>query len=246
MSDAPPAGSVDPTPGPPVDPSPGPPRRPLRDTLRSRRFIERALLLTLTAVLTGIVVPIIDDRRAREQRVFEADIARQQKVIDAQSELLVSMEALYSEWMLDVLKIIFYRTDPVNADPDRFEAMTAEYETNGWDFFGAAHRQQRLMERLAPPVAVRAMQRARFEVSERDSEILALVRQDAPDSAWLAFEDSFVVTRRNIEAALDTLAMGFGLTFYRGARRSMSDPADSIQQPLTSGSSVQSPQSEAQ
>src|SRR5688500_974322 len=87
------------------------PRRALRDTLRSRRFIERALLLTLTAILTGIVVPIIDDRRAREQRLFEADIVRQHNMIDAQNELLAEAEGLYGDWMLAVQEVLWYRTD---------------------------------------------------------------------------------------------------------------------------------------
>ena len=69
----------------------------------SQDFLERVLLLMLTAGGTGFLIPYvlkvvderkaqkqkeIDDRRLREQKLYEAALLRQNKIIDAQVQLL--------------------------------------------------------------------------------------------------------------------------------------------------------------
>jgi hypothetical protein len=75
----------------------------------SQDFLEKVFLLTLTAGVTGFLIPYvfkiiderkgqkqkeIDDRRLREQKLYEAALLRQNKVIDAQVQLLDNLANL--------------------------------------------------------------------------------------------------------------------------------------------------------
>ena len=55
-------------------------------------FVQNVVLLLLTALLTGLLVPyvlnIADDRKSPRQKEREAALARQAKIIDAQSAFL--------------------------------------------------------------------------------------------------------------------------------------------------------------
>ena len=61
-------------------------------------FVEKLVLLFLTAGLTGFLVPLlfrrIDERKHRQQKLYEADLARQAKIIDAQVKLIEDLAEL--------------------------------------------------------------------------------------------------------------------------------------------------------
>ena len=58
-------------------------------------FLEKVLLLLLTGVLTGLLVPEVAARvaesRYRRQKVFEAELQRQTNILSAQAELLIKI-----------------------------------------------------------------------------------------------------------------------------------------------------------
>jgi hypothetical protein len=76
-------------------------------------FIEKLVLLLITAGLTGFGLPILlrqrDDRKLREQKKFEAELARQSKIIEAQVELLESLAELLWEFQLSIIAVSYYR-----------------------------------------------------------------------------------------------------------------------------------------
>jgi hypothetical protein len=53
----------------------------------SPNFVEKLMILVLTAILTGFLVPYIltrvDAAKSKEQKLFEAEVARQAKLIDS-------------------------------------------------------------------------------------------------------------------------------------------------------------------
>jgi hypothetical protein len=55
-------------------------------------FLEKIAILLLTALLTGFLVPYVlkrvDEAKSVQQKIFEADLARQAKIIEAQSKFL--------------------------------------------------------------------------------------------------------------------------------------------------------------
>lgn len=62
------------------------------EVLTSSSFIEKAFLLIIGAVLTGILVPLIklrmDQNWFRQQKIFEADVARQAEIVRVRAQFL--------------------------------------------------------------------------------------------------------------------------------------------------------------
>lgn len=65
-------------------------------------FLEKIILLVLTALITGFGIPYVlkrvEQRKLREQKKFEDDLARQGKIIEAQSKLLGDLSQLLWKW----------------------------------------------------------------------------------------------------------------------------------------------------
>jgi hypothetical protein len=97
----------------------------------SQDFIEKAVILLLTAGLTGILVPLlfrlIDARRNKEQKIFEAELSRQSKIIDSQVKLLEDLSSLLWEYQLLLIAVPYYRQFP---ERDLFPAALKAYEEN--------------------------------------------------------------------------------------------------------------------
>ena len=79
----------------------------------SQEFIENTILLLLTAGLTGFLVPLlfrrIDQRKHAQQKIFEADLARQAKIIEAQVKLIEDLAQLLWEFQLRLIAVPYYR-----------------------------------------------------------------------------------------------------------------------------------------
>jgi hypothetical protein len=82
----------------------------LIEVLTSQSLIEKSVLLVLTAILTGIFAPLINSQmekqKFREQRIFDAEVSREAKVIDAQDELLSEIEGIISGFLLRALTVV--------------------------------------------------------------------------------------------------------------------------------------------
>jgi len=97
----------------------------------SHDFIENVAILLLTAGLTGVIVPLIfrliDERRNREQKIFEAELLRQSQIIDAQVKLLEDLSSLLWEYQLLLIAVPYYRQFP---ERDLYPAALKAYEEN--------------------------------------------------------------------------------------------------------------------
>ena len=97
----------------------------------SQDFIEKAVILLSTAVITGILVPylfkIIDHRRNIEQKIFEAELSRQSKIIDTQVKLIEDLSSSLWEYQLSLIAVPYYRQFP---DRKLFPAALKAYEEN--------------------------------------------------------------------------------------------------------------------
>ena len=102
----------------------------IREVVKSPSFVEHALLLILTAVLTGLLVPLITtilaDQKFREQRRFEADLARQAKIIDTQNELLSELEKIVYGYQLRAPALSWYNTQ--NKNSAKYQESLKTYE----------------------------------------------------------------------------------------------------------------------
>jgi hypothetical protein len=122
------------------------------DVLTGREFLQGLFLLVVTAGLTGLLVPAIkgrlDDRKYRDQKVFEADLSRQEKVIDAQAALLKdASEVMWSFYLLS-LKVTWYAA---SGNEERFDAAWQEWDEESWLLFGRLRAEISKAHRLTSP-----------------------------------------------------------------------------------------------
>lgn len=81
------------------------------EVLTGSSFLEKAFLLILGAVLTGILVPLIklrmDRNWFREQKIFEADVARQGEIVRARAQFLKDLVDPVWQFQLLALQVSY-------------------------------------------------------------------------------------------------------------------------------------------
>jgi len=81
-------------------------------TLKSGSFFEKVALLIVTAGLSGFLIPVIMANIAhktfQEEKLFEAELARQTKIIESQVKLLEDLADLLWEYQLLAIDVSFY------------------------------------------------------------------------------------------------------------------------------------------
>lgn len=104
--------------------------------IADQTFVRTVLILLLTAALTGLLVPYVkarmDDRKLKDQKRFEADLARQSKVIESQVLLLERLAELLWGFQFSCLEVSYYG---MTSNQARFEAAMKKYDTQSWDYF---------------------------------------------------------------------------------------------------------------
>lgn len=112
-------------------------------------FLQQAMLLLLGALVTGLGVPYvlrrIDQRKLRQQKIFEADLARQAKLIDAQASLLDEVTRLVWAWRYLAKQVVYYGA---RGDEERFSAAKKRYEDEVWGLLDALRTQISRSRRL--------------------------------------------------------------------------------------------------
>lgn len=119
------------------------------DVLTGEPFLQGLFLLIVTAVLTGLLVPVVkarlDDRRYREQKLFESELARQAKVIDAQATLLDGLSDLLWGFLLAALGVTYYAE---RGDAAKLTEAWARYDAEAWVFFARLRAETSKAQRL--------------------------------------------------------------------------------------------------
>lgn len=97
-------------------------------------FVQNIILLLLTALLTGLLVPyllkVVDDRKSTRQKEREAALARQSKIIDAQSKLLDDLSQQLWRWRYLCIRLTYYGGQGMR---DRLKQAEEDYEREIWD-----------------------------------------------------------------------------------------------------------------
>lgn len=120
----------------------------------SESFVQQVTLLVLGALITGFGVPyvlrLIDARKMREQKKLEAELARQGKLLDAQSALLDEITRLVWAWRYLAKQVVYYGS---RGDNDRYMAAKARYEDGVWGLLDGLRTQISKARRLVSEAA---------------------------------------------------------------------------------------------
>jgi hypothetical protein len=101
-----------------------------------QKFVQGLILLLLTAILTGLVVPyilrVVDTRKAREQKDREAELARQAKVVEAQAKFLDDLSNYLWRWRYLCIRLAYQGG---RSDAERYADAEGEYEKSIFEVF---------------------------------------------------------------------------------------------------------------
>lgn len=173
-------------------------------------LFEKILLLALTAIVSGFGVPYvlkrIEERRARDQKKFEAALARQGRIIDAQSKLLDDLSQTLWQWRYLAKKVVYYAD---RGDRDAYQLAAKGYEEKIWDLLHALRVQTSTARRLVSEEAYnRLVALYRYVVDDLDPAVTSVVRDESlgtPETNRLAHRFSDEVSNR-LDDELDRLA----------------------------------------
>ena len=185
--------------------------------VKSPSFIEKSLLLLGTAGLTGLLVPEISSRmavdRGREQLVFQTELARQDKILDAQAAYYDRFAELIWEFQLLHVEVSFRR---FLHDPAKYQEAVNRYTSRASELLGRLRAEiskgRRLMGTNGYQTLLDLYQN---ELLPRDAKLENLIQK--PDDGSLKqwhehhaiMMGSFVLA---IDSALDSLAKEMNLS----------------------------------
>lgn len=173
-------------------------------------FLEKIVLLVLTALITGFGIPYVlkrvEERKLREQKKFEADLVRQGKILDAQSKLLDDLSGLLWKWRYLAKKVVYYGAQE---NMECYDLAKKQYDESVWDILNEFRAEISRSRRL---VSERAYERLdslyEYVVHDIDVKISDIIRADALDvkkSKEIAERFSVEVSKK-LDDAIDDLA----------------------------------------
>lgn len=178
-------------------------------------FFEKIILLVLTALLTGFGIPFVlkrvEERKLRAQKKFEADLARQGKIIEAQSTLLDDLSQLLWKWRYLAKKVVYYGAQE---NTERYDLARKQYDESVWDILNEFRAEISRSRRL---VSERAYERLdslyNYVVHDIDVKISDIIRTEELDikkSREMAERFSAEVSKK-LDDAIDDLASELNL-----------------------------------
>jgi uncharacterized membrane-anchored protein YhcB (DUF1043 family) len=142
------------------------------DVLTGEAFLQGLFLLIATAALTGLLVPVLkarlDERRYRDQKVFESELARQAKIIDAQAALLDDLSELLWGFLLRALALTYYAE---RRDAAKLEEAWTEYDAEAWPFYARLQVETSKAQRLTTAGIKDELERLRDWFMSFDTEL---------------------------------------------------------------------------
>jgi RNAse (barnase) inhibitor barstar len=173
-------------------------------------FYERVFFLLLTALLTGLGIPYIlkrvEERKLREQKKFEADLSRQGKIIEAQSQLLDELSQVLWKWRYLAKKVVYYGAQE---NAERYNIARKQYEESIWDILNEFRTEISKSRRLVSERAYEKLDSLYdYIVGDIDVKITALIRRkriESGESSEIADRFSKEVSKK-LDDAIDDLA----------------------------------------
>jgi hypothetical protein len=175
-------------------------------------FAQNVILLGLTALLSGLLIPYVlkrvDYRKTIQQKEREAELAHQAKVIEAEAKFLDDISAYLWAWRYLSMKVAYYGA---NGAEDRYAQAEQEYDEKLWDVFNATRNEISRSRRLVADVSYRRLV-ALYEddMVRLDKEILAArSKADRPERTEAFFnlnKEIYETITSRIDEVLNSLA----------------------------------------
>src|SRR5262245_36887576 len=138
----------------------------------SQDFLEKVVILLVTALLTGLLAPYVlkrvDEAKSVQQKILDADLARQTKVIEAQSKFLDEITETLWNWRYLSMKVAYYG---MGHDGPLYAAARKDYELQIWDVLSRLRNQINKSRRLASENAYKTLVSLYDQIVEIDAQL---------------------------------------------------------------------------
>ena len=97
-------------------------------------FVEKIILLVITAILTGILVPVIkariDKNTSDSKKLLEESLKRQVQVMDARATSIKELASLLWQYYSLAKRVAYAGANELK---DELQVAFQKYESDGWD-----------------------------------------------------------------------------------------------------------------
>src|SRR5215208_3327098 len=147
-----------------------------------KNLILSLVLIGLSSLLIPAVLKQIDDQKFVAEQQFQEQLARQDKIIDAQAALLDGLASTFWDYEIYASDVVYSRDERFGRDGWHQQAMDAYFEQAG-ALLGKMRAEISTLLRLAPRPSYEAFLRLyEDEVLAFDSCLLELMKFDAASS----------------------------------------------------------------
>lgn len=158
----------------------------LRQAITNQTFLQSVLLLLLTAMLTGILVPLIktyiDNKNFERQKRYEAELALESKKVEARSQLLEDLAQALWEYHNLCYEVVYYRI--IFYDEARYKKAIDDFHEKCWLLYTKAKIEEAKARRLVSGTTHREIAEFVEYVYDRDTELATLIKENAGDAEW--------------------------------------------------------------
>lgn len=189
-------------------------------------FVENLILVLITAALIPLVFRFIDDRKSARQRVeddlrqqkqkiFEADLSRQSKVLEAQVLFLEQLAELLWTYQLMAIAVSYYHQFNLG---DQYQKATKQYLDEAGTLLSKVRAEISKSLRLCSQETYEKLKQLYYDRLLRlDKDLTALIadpdRRHVGGPSWQAFnEDAVYKLSQEVDNIIHDLAREFGLT----------------------------------
>jgi hypothetical protein len=171
-----------------------------------KNLVLSLLLIGVSSLLIPAVLKQIDDRKAIDQQQYQEQLARQDKIIDAQAEVLDTLATSFWEYEGYAADLLYSHDESVGRDDWHERAVDAYYQQTG-PLLGKMRAEISTLLRLAPRPNYESFLRLyEEEVLPLDSCLLELMKLEAESSGASLPTGCVASEGKFFGASWDTLA----------------------------------------
>ncbi len=185
--------------------------------LASQDFLEKALLLILGAILTGILVPVVKARldagNAKRRKLLEAELARQRELIESQIKLMREFSELAWKFLFAEFKVCQTHAE---AATEAQEEAYDEYVPVSWELRTRIRALVSEATRLASKDTHDRLWSAYDYLHTQHNEVSEKKNKGASPEEWKTFYHRLLKEAgKVVDQAINSLAKDLDLTSHQ-------------------------------
>jgi cell division protein FtsL len=178
----------------------------VRSALISVSFIEKAVLIILTALISGLLIPYVSNKIQTANAHREIVLQSESKLLDDITNTIITYEFLVAD-------VSYYKSDSTIAN-DKMQALAFErYSNRVVDLFSQWGVEVAKAKNLTSPEISDKLNKFMNKVLDKqDAPLLALFSSQAPVKDWMALNDLNGKMYEEAKGLINELAVDLKIT----------------------------------